>query len=144
MYSSIVLEHFFHPRHVGVLPSPHGTGVVGTPAKGDYVEMFISVAEGRITEAMVRCFTCPVAVAACDMTAQMVQQMTLEEALGLSPYEVAQALGGVPDEKMSRCHLAISALRAALNDFLSRNARASPQGKEISPKELNSTKEELQ
>ncbi len=126
MYSSVVLEHFFYPRHVGVLLSPHGTGVVGTPAKGDYVEMFISVAEGRITEATVRCFTCPVAVAACDMTAQMVQHMTLEEALGLSPQELARALGGVPEEKMSRCQLAISALQAALNDFLSRNSPSFP------------------
>ncbi len=143
MYSSLVLEHFFHPRHVGVIPSPDGVGVVGTPAKGDYVEMFISVAEGRITEAKVRCFTCPVAVAACDMTAQMVQHMTLEEALGLSPQELARALKGVPEEKMSRCQLAISALRTALNDFLSRDNRASPQGKEGSPKEQNSTKKEL-
>ena len=126
MYSSLVLEHFFHPRHVGIIPSPDGVGVVGTPAKGDYVEMFISVAEGRITEAKVRCFTCPVAVAACDMTAQMVQDLTLEEALDLSPRELAQALGSVPEEKMSRCQLAISALQAALNDFLSRNSPSLP------------------
>lgn len=116
-YSNLVLDHFFNPRHVGFLPAPHGLGVVGTPGEGDFVQMSIRVAGGRIVEARFRCFTCPVAVAACDMAAQLLQSTSVEEARRLSPDDVAIALGGVPAEKISRCRLAISAVRAALDDY---------------------------
>ncbi len=124
-YSSLVLDHFFNPQHVGTLASPHGLGVVGTPGEGDFVQMFIGVAGGRIVEAKFRCFTCPVAVAACDMAAQLVQTMSLEEAQCLSPEDLALALGGVPEEKMSRCRLAVSAVKAALGDYESQTRQQS-------------------
>ena len=119
-YSSVVLDHFFSPRHVGTVPSADGLGVVGTPGTGDFVQVFIKVAEGRIVEARFRCFTCPVAVAACDMAAQLIQSRTLEEARRLSPEEVSAALESVPEEKMNRCELAVTAVRAALDDYESR------------------------
>lgn len=131
-YSSPVLEHFFHPRHGGTLASPHGVGEAGSPQEGNVVQMFISVAQGRITQARFLSFTCPVGVAACDVTAQMAQGMTLEEALALSPEAVSETLGGVPLEKMNRCHLAVSAMREAVADFLARTTprAASPAGNE--------------
>lgn len=121
MYSNPVLEHFLHPRHVGNLPCPDGVGTVGTFGDGNFIRMGIAVVGGRITQVQYKCFTCPVGVAACDMTAQLAQDLTLAKALSLSAEDIAQALGGVPPEKMSRCHWAIAALRAAVDDFCSRS-----------------------
>ncbi|MBI2863103.1 MAG: iron-sulfur cluster assembly scaffold protein [Chloroflexi bacterium] len=124
-YSNVVLDHFFNPRHVGVLPSPDGYGVVGAPGEGDFVQMSIRAEEGKIVEARFRCFACPVAVAACDMAAQLLHAMSIKEARRLSPEELARALGGVPGEKMSRCRLALSAVKAALDDYEMRTLAAS-------------------
>ncbi len=119
-YSSPVLDHFFNPRHVGSLASPHGYGEVGTPGEGDFVQLSVRVVGGRIVEAKFRCFTCPVAVAACDMAAQLLHTRGREEARRVSPEDIAMALGGVPEEKMSRCRLAISAVTAAMDDYEAR------------------------
>ncbi len=111
--------------HAGTLPSPQGTGTVGTPGEGNFVQMFISVTEGHITAARFRSFTCPVALAACDVTAEMARGMSLEQARQLSPEVIADALGGMPEEKMNRCQWAVSALHAAVNHCLARTTTPS-------------------
>lgn len=132
-YSSPVLERFSHPRHGGTLPCPHGVGTAGSPQTGNLVQMFIAVAGGRIRAARFLCFTCPVGVAACDVTAEMAENLTVKEALALCPDDVANALGGVPAEKMNRCYWAVSALKDAVEDFLRRSGAASYNGERAGP-----------
>lgn len=127
-YTITIRERFFNPRHVGTLASPQGVGVVGTPGEGNFVQMFIAVVEGRITAARFRCFSCPLAVAACDVTAEMAQGMSLEQARKLSPQAIADALGGMPQEKMNRCQWAASALRAAVENFLAQTKSPATRG----------------
>lgn len=117
-YSSIVLDHFFNPRHIGVLPSPSGIGEIGTPGEGNFFQFYITIERNIIIDAKVRCFTCPVAVAAADMAAERLHLMTIEEAQNFSPGDLAKALGGVPEEKMSRCRWVIQAVRKAIDDYL--------------------------
>ncbi len=122
-YSNPVLDRFLHPRHVGTLSAPAGLGVVGTPGEGDFVQMFIAVANGKVAEARFRCFTCPVAIAACDVAAELVEGLSLEEARRLPRADIASALGGVPEEKMSRCQLAVAAVQSALENLESSKER---------------------
>ena len=117
-YTITIRERFFNPRYVGALDSPQGVGVVGTPGEGNFVQMFIAVAGGRITAARFRCFSCPLAVAASDVTAEMARGMSMEQARQLSPQAIADALGGMPEEKMNRCEWAASALQSAVENFV--------------------------
>ena len=50
-YSETVLEHFRHPHNVGKMEDPDGESVVGSPACGDMVAVYIKVnAETKVIE----------------------------------------------------------------------------------------------
>ena len=144
-YASPVIEHFLRPCRQGTLAAADGVGTLGTVGEGTFVEMSLVVQDGRIAAARFRSFTCPVGVAACDVTALSVEGMTLDEARALTPQAVAAALGGVPEEKMSRCRWAVAALRLAVGAALdSQHATASTSNPELLATSKSSAKESLE
>jgi nitrogen fixation NifU-like protein len=62
MYSEKVMEHFRHPRNVGEMESPDGTGRVGNPVCGDIMELYIKVKDGVIIDAKFQTFGCGAAM----------------------------------------------------------------------------------
>lgn len=66
---------------------------------------------------------CVVAVAACSMVTELAKQMTLSEAMSLSPASLASQLGEIPKERMDRCELAVEALHNAIQDYWVRSKR---------------------
>jgi nitrogen fixation NifU-like protein len=117
-YSDKVMDHFAHPRNVGVIEDPSGVGKVGNPICGDIMELFIKVEKGVITDAKFRTFGCGAAIATSSMVTEMVKGKTIDEALKLSNKVVAEALGGLPPVKMHCSVLAEDALKAAIDDYL--------------------------
>jgi len=117
-YSNKVMEHFAHPRNVGVIENPSGIGKVGNPVCGDIMELFIKVEDGKITDAKFRTFGCGAAIATSSMVTEMVKGKTIEEALQLTNKAVAEALGGLPAVKMHCSVLAEDALKSAIDDYL--------------------------
>jgi nitrogen fixation protein NifU and related proteins len=117
-YSNKVMEHFAHPRNVGVIENPSGVGKVGNPVCGDIMELFIKVEDGKITDAKFRTFGCGAAIATSSMVTEMVKGKTIEEALQLTNKAVAEALGGLPAVKMHCSVLAEDALKSAIDDYL--------------------------
>jgi len=117
-YSNKVMEHFAHPRNVGVIEDPSGIGKVGNPVCGDIMELYIKVDNGKITDAKFRTFGCGAAIATSSMITEMVKGKTIEEALEISNKAVAEALEGLPAVKMHCSVLAEDALRSAIDDYL--------------------------
>jgi len=126
MYSELVMEHFMHPRNVGVIEDPDGVGRVGNPICGDVMEMFIKVKDGRIADIKFRTFGCGAAIATSSMATEMVKGKTLEEAMKLSRKAVAEALGGLPANKMHCSNLAAEAIKKAIEDYYSKHPHAQP------------------
>jgi nitrogen fixation NifU-like protein len=62
-------------------------------------------------------------VATSSMVTEMVMGKTLEEAADLSNKAVAEALGGLPANKMHCSNLAADALHLAIQDYLVRVGR---------------------
>ena len=120
MYNATVLDHFQNPRNTGEIDHPDGIGQVGNPACGDVMKMFIKVQEGRIVDIRYQTFGCAAAIACSSMASEMVKGKTLEEAVRLTREEVAAALGGLPEQKMSCSNLAPDAIRAAVEDYRGR------------------------
>lgn len=129
MYTDLVMEHFSNPRNVGEIPDADGIGLEGNPVCGDLMKIFIRVKDNRIEDIKFKTFGCGAAIATSSMVTEMVKGKTIEEAIEVSNKTVADALGGLPSNKMHCSNLAADALHKAIEDYRKRS------GKVVSPKE---------
>lgn len=121
-YSSIVLDHFKNPRNVGDIPDADGVGEVGNPVCGDIMNVYIKVADDRIADIKFKTFGCGAAIAVSSMITEMAKGKTLEEAMKIKNADVAEALGGLPPNKLHCSNLGADALHGAIKNYLDRKA----------------------
>ncbi|OCC15834.1 Iron-sulfur cluster assembly scaffold protein IscU/NifU-like protein [Dissulfuribacter thermophilus] len=117
MYSQKVMEHFSNPRNTGEIPQADGVGEVGNPACGDMMTFYIKVKDGRIEDVKYKTFGCVAAIAVSSMVSEMVKGKTLEEAKTITNKAVAEALDGLPKQKMHCSNLGAKALKEAIKDY---------------------------
>ena len=122
MYSDKVLEHFKNPRNVGEIPDADGIGKVGNPVCGDVMFIYIKVKDDIITDIKFKTLGCGAAIATSSMITEMARGKTLEEAKKISRGDVADALDGLPPQKMHCSNLASDGLKAAIEDYEKRKA----------------------
>ncbi len=118
MYSEKVMDHFTNPRNVGEIADADGVGQVGNPVCGDIMKIYIKVKNNIIEDIKFKTFGCGAAIATSSMVTELVKGKTLEEAMQVSNKQVAEALGGLPPQKMHCSNLAADALHAAIQDYL--------------------------
>ncbi len=123
MYSEKVLEHFRNPKNVGVIENADGVGTVGNPVCGDLMTMYIKVEDDRIVDIKFQTFGCGAAIATSSMATELAIGKTIEEALQITKQTVADALGGLPPQKMHCSNLAADALKRAIADYLKKQGR---------------------
>jgi len=128
MYSEKVMEHFTNPRNVGEMEDADGVGTVGNPVCGDVMKIFIKVRDDHLDDIKFKTFGCGAAIATSSMVTEMAKGRTLEEALTISNKGVAEALDGLPPQKMHCSNLAADALHAAIEDY--RQKQSADTGKE--------------
>lgn len=123
MYSELVMEHFNNPRNVGVIEDADGVGKVGNPICGDVMEMYVKVKDNLVEDVKFRTFGCAAAIATSSIATEMIKGKPLGEAVSLSNKAVADALGGLPAQKMHCSNLAADAVRAAIDDYRSKQEK---------------------
>jgi len=123
-YSEKVLEHYAQPKNIGSLDSGSddvGTGLVGAPACGDVMKLQIKVDNGgKITDAKFKTFGCGSAIAASSLATDWVTGKSISEAEGISNVEIVEELS-LPPVKIHCSVLAEDAIKAAINDYKSKN-----------------------
>lgn len=124
IYSDKVMDHFNHPRNVGIIEDADGVGTVGNPVCGDIMKMYLKIDHGVITDVRFKTFGCGSAIATSSMATEIIKGKTIEEALTMTNAAVAEALDGLPPHKMHCSVLAEEAVKAALADYYTK--RASP------------------
>lgn len=124
MYSEKVMDHFTNPRNVGDLEDANGVGEVGNPTCGDIMRIAIKVEDNIITDIKFKTFGCGAAIATSSMVTEMAKGKTLEEARLISNKNVAEALDGLPPNKMHCSNLAADALKLAIDDYLAKAGQA--------------------
>lgn len=122
MYNDKVMDHFFHPRNVGEVENPDGAGQVGNPVCGDVMRITIKVTDDKIEDVKFKTFGCGAAIATSSMVTEMVKGLPLDEAMKVSNKAVADALGGLPPQKLHCSNLAADALHLAIEDYRKKRA----------------------
>ena len=125
LYSDIVKDHFFKPRNLLIDEANYeadGIGIVGSPACGDMMVVWIKVDEKkkRIKECKWRTFGCASAIASTSMMSVMATEdggMLLKHARRLTPEAILERLGGLPPQKYHCSVLGHQALREAIEDY---------------------------
>lgn len=121
MYSDKVMDHFMNPRNVGEITDPSCTGTVGNAKCGDIMKIFLKIEDGIVEDAKFKTFGCGSAIATSSMATEMIIGKTIDEALKLSNKAVAEALDGLPPNKMHCSLLAEQAVRMALKEYYEKN-----------------------
>jgi nitrogen fixation protein NifU and related proteins len=124
MYTDLVMDHFTNPRNVGEIEDADGVGQIGNPVCGDVMRISIAVDDkDHIADVKFKTFGCGAAVATSSMVTEMVMGKSIQEAADISNKAVAEALGGLPANKMHCSNLAADALHLAIQDYLVKNGR---------------------
>jgi len=121
MYNETVMEHFKDPRNVGTIENADGVGEVGNPVCGDLMTFYIQVKDNRIEEIKYETFGCGAAIAVSSMISEMAKGKTLDEAFNITNQMVAEALQGLPKQKLHCSNLGAEALRKAIKNYQSKN-----------------------
>ena len=121
LYSEVVMDHFMHPRNVGVIEDASGVGEVGNAKCGDIMKIYLKIENDIIVDVKFETFGCGSAIASSSMATEMIKGKSINDAMALTNKAVAEALDGLPAHKMHCSVLAEEAVRAAVKDYYDRN-----------------------
>ena len=126
MYSKTVMDHFKKPRNVGVLEDADGVGEVGNPLCGDMMTIYLKIDDEKIDDIKFQTFGCGAAIAVSSMLTEMAKGKSIDEAKKITNDDVAEALEGLPKNKLHCSNLGADALQIAIKDYEDKKAGITP------------------
>jgi len=122
MYNETVMDHFRNPRNTGVIEDADGIGEVGNPICGDMMTIYLKINEDHIKDIKFQTFGCGSAIAVSSMLTEIAKGKSLKEAKSITNKDVAEALEGLPKNKLHCSNLGADALQLAIKDYEDKKA----------------------
>ena len=120
MYNERVIKEFQHPSNVGEMKDANAVGTVGNATCGDIMKIYMKIEDNIIKDVSFQTFGCAAAIATSSVATSMIKGKTVDEALKITNAEVVETLGGLPAQKLHCSVLAEEAIKAAVNDYLTK------------------------
>jgi nitrogen fixation NifU-like protein len=117
LYSEKVMDHFRHPRNVGIIEDADGIGEVGNPVCGDIMKIYLKIEKDIISDVKFETFGCGSAIASSSMATELIKGKPISQALQLTNKAVTEALDGLPAHKLHCSVLAEEASKSAIKDY---------------------------
>ncbi|MBD1400776.1 iron-sulfur cluster assembly scaffold protein [Pelovirga terrestris] len=118
MYTEKVMEHFNNPRNVGIIADPTVLVQVGEPSCGDALLLSLKIDNDRIVDVKYKIYGCGAAIATASVASEMVMGLALDDVLNnITDQTIADALDGLPPEKMHCSNMAAGALHGAICEY---------------------------
>ena len=124
LYSEKVMDHFLHPRNVGVIEDANAIGEVGNAKCGDIMKMYLKIEDDIVKDVKFETFGCGSAIASSSMATEMIKGKPLSEVANLTNKAVTEALDDLPAHKIHCSVLAEEAIHSALEDYRRRQEEA--------------------
>lgn len=116
LYSDRLLDHYRNPRNVGVLPQPDGRAERENQVCGDVLQVFVNLENDAIKEIRFKAEGCVPTIALASYATEWAAGRRVGEVQKLSPAQLGNSLGPLPQHKLHAALLVVETLRAAITD----------------------------
>ena len=118
IYSETTVDHILNPRNADTLSNPDGFAEVQS-GHNESLKIWLRVRNDTVADSAFWTNGCAATIACGSMSTELAKGKTINEALAITPEDIARALVDLPDGNLHCAELAAGALRLALMDCLS-------------------------
>ncbi|TAL39879.1 MAG: Fe-S cluster assembly protein NifU [Spirochaetes bacterium] len=116
-YTDKVKDLYKHPQNVGTIENADAVGEVGSIVCGDALTLYLKIEDDVIKDAKFQTFGCGSAIASSSALTEMIKGKRVEDAEKITNRDIADFLGGLPEQKMHCSVLGREALDKALANW---------------------------